>query len=78
MSTLTTTIRIPVTTRDRLNAQASERGISVAALLDEWSNSADRQAAFAEERAATRAEAVNPAVIDEDRDWQLADTDGID
>ncbi|MCB0925455.1 MAG: antitoxin [Mycobacterium sp.] len=77
MSTRTTTIRVPVTTRDRLNAQANERGISVAALLDEWSNSADREAAFAEERAATRAEAANPAVVNEERDWEMADTDGI-
>ena len=30
------------------------------------------------ERAATRAEAANPAVIEEDRDWEQADADGID
>lgn len=78
MSTPTTTIRVPVTTRDRLNAQARDRGISVVALLDEWSNRAEREAAFAEERAATRAEAANPAVIEEDRDWAQSDTDGID
>ncbi|WGI36172.1 antitoxin (plasmid) [Mycolicibacterium aubagnense] len=78
MSTPTTTIRVPVTTRDRLNAQARDRGISVVALLDEWSNRAERDAAFAAERAATLAEATNQAILEEDRDWEQTETDGLD
>lgn len=39
---------------------------------------AEREAAFAAERAATRAESTNPDVIDEDRDGEQADADGIE
>lgn len=78
MTTSTTTIRVPVPTRDRLNKQARDRGISLAALLDEWSKRAEREEAFAAERAATRAEANNPAVIAENRDWDQTAADGIE
>ncbi|BBZ00976.1 antitoxin [Mycolicibacterium chitae] len=78
MATATTTIRVPVTVRDRLAAQARERGVSVASLLEEWSARAEREAAFAAERAATLAEADDPNVADEERDWAQADADGLD
>ena len=77
MSALTTTIRVPVQTRDRLSTQARERGISVAALLTELAMRAERETIFRAERNATRAEAAVNAVRDEDRDWDDAVGDGL-
>ncbi|KAA8969736.1 antitoxin [Mycobacterium sp.] len=73
----TTTIRVPVQTRDRLAVQARERGISIAALLTELAARAEREEIFAAERDATRAEATLPAVRDENRDWDATVGDGI-
>lgn len=78
MASSSRTIRVSVTVRDRLAAQARGRGMSVAALLEEWSARAEREAAFAAERAATRAEAANPSVAAEDADWARTDGDGLD
>ncbi|MGV9799580.1 hypothetical protein ACWDTP_16165 [Mycobacterium sp. NPDC003449] len=39
---------------------------------------AEREAAFAAERSATRAEAANPDVLDENRDWEQTNGDGLD
>lgn len=78
MATDSTTIRVPVPTRDRLAAHARQRGISIAALLDELSDQAERQSAFEAERAATLADAQVPAVGEEDRDWDSTAGDGID
>jgi hypothetical protein len=77
MSTRTTTIRVPVQTRDRLAAQASERGISIAAFLTELASRAEREAIFRAERDATRAEATIAAVRGEDRDWDDVVADGL-
>ena len=77
MSTQTTTIRVPVPTRDRLAAQARERGISIAALLAELASRAEREAIYRAERDATCAEAAVPAVHDEERDWDHTVNDGI-
>jgi hypothetical protein len=77
MSTQTTTIRVPVQTRDRLAAQASERGISIAAFLTELASRAEREAIFRAERDATRAEATVAAVRGEDRDWDDVVADGL-
>ena len=44
MSTSTTTVRVSVQTRDRLAAQARERGMSISALLAELAGRADREA----------------------------------
>ena len=77
MSTRTTTIRVPVQTRDRLAAQARERGVSIAALLTELASRAEHDAIFRAERDATRAEATADAVRNEDRDWDRAVDDGI-
>lgn len=77
MSTSTTTIRVPVQTRDRLAAQARERGISIAALLTELAVNAEHEAIFRAERDATRAEATLQAVRDENRDWDTTVGDGL-
>ena len=50
----------------------------MATLLDDLSAQAERQAAFAAERAATLADADNAAVHDEDRDWDVVTGDGLD
>ncbi len=78
MSTSTTTVRVSVQTRDRLAAQARERGISISALLTELAGQVDREAMFSAEREATRAESAARAVRDEDQDWDAAAADGID
>lgn len=77
MSTHTTTIRVPVPTRDLLAAQARERGVSIAAFLTELASRAEREAIFRAERDATRAEAAVDAVRDEDRDWDDTVDDGL-
>jgi len=77
MSTPTTTIRVPVQTRDRLAAQARERGVSIAVLLTEFATRVEREAIFRAERDATRAEAALQAVRDENRDWDTTVGDGI-
>ena len=63
MSTQTTTIRVSVQTRDRLAAQARERGVSIAALLTELASHAEREAIFRAERETTRAEAATAVQI---------------
>ncbi|MGO8768970.1 type II toxin-antitoxin system antitoxin MazE7 [Mycobacterium sp.] len=77
MSTETTTIRVPVRTRDRLAAQADERGISVAALVTELADQAERDAVFAAEREYTRTAVLNPEVIEEQRLWENTLEDGV-
>lgn len=77
MSTPTTTVRLPVQTRDRLAAQARERGISVAALIAEFASRAERESIFRAEREAARLEAVDAAVHAEERDWDTAVGDGL-
>jgi hypothetical protein len=77
MSTATTTIRIPVQTRDRLAVQARARGISVPALLTELVAQFEREAIFRAERHVTRSEAAAEAVRDENRDWDSTIGDGI-
>ena len=73
----TTTIRVPIQTRDRLAAQARERGLSIAALLTELAARAEHEAIFRAERDATRAEAAVHAVDDEDREREHTIDDGI-
>lgn len=78
MSTESTTVRVSLRTRDRLAAQARERGVSISALLEELAAGADRDAIFRAEREATRAEAGIRAVREEDGDWADAAADGVD
>jgi hypothetical protein len=68
---------VSVQTRDRLAAQARERGVSIAALLTEMASHAEREAIFRAEREATRSEANAEAVENEDRDWDRTVDDGI-
>lgn len=77
MSTPTTTIRVSVETRNRLAAQARERGVSIAALLTELAMRTEHEAILRAERDATRADAVRHAVRDEDRDWDDTIGDGL-
>jgi post-segregation antitoxin (ccd killing protein) len=77
MSTHTTTIRVPVQTRDRLAAQARERGISISALLTELASEAERQAIFRAERDATHAEVTDSTARAEDREWEDTVGDGL-
>ncbi len=78
MATETTTVRVSLRTRDRLAAQARNRGVSISTLLEELAAGADREAIFRAEREATRAEAGNLAVRKEAGDWADAAADGID
>lgn len=71
------TIRVPTPTRDKLAAQARQRGISIAALLEDLAAQAERQAAFAAERKATLADAEMSEVQDEDLDWDDTTGDAI-
>ncbi len=77
MSTPTTTIRVSVQTRNRLAAQARERGVSIATLLTELASRAEHEAIFRAERDATRAEGAQQAVRDEHRDWDTTVGDGL-
>jgi post-segregation antitoxin (ccd killing protein) len=77
MSTKTTTIRVPRETRDRLAARARARGVSLSSLLTEFAARAERADAFRSEREAARADASNPEVGREERDWEAILEDGI-
>ena len=74
----TTTIRVSKTTRDRLAREAEERGMSLAALLEQIARQAERERIFASEREATRLDALNPDAIAEYELWDEAASDGID
>ena len=78
MSTESTTVRVSLLTRDRLAAQARERGVSISALLEELAAGADREAIFRAEREVTRAEAGDRTVREEEADWVDAAADDID
>ena len=78
MSTESTTVRVSFRTRDRLAAQARERGVSISTLLEELAAGADREAIYRAEREATRAEAGNHAVREEEGVWADTAADGID
>ncbi len=78
MSTPTTTIRVPIETRDRLAVQARARGVSIAALLTELAARTEREAILRAEREATRADAEKQPVRDEAADWDDTLDDGLD
>jgi hypothetical protein len=77
MSTATTTIRVPIRTRDRLAVQARERGVSIAALLTDLAARAENEAIFRAERDTARAEAALQVVQEENRDWDATVSDGL-
>jgi hypothetical protein len=77
MATETATIRVSRETRDRLAEQARVRGVSLSAMLAEFAQQAEREAAFRAEREASRAETGDAAVRAEEREWEAALGDGI-
>jgi len=78
MAVDTATIRVARDTRDLLAEQARERGISLAALLAEIARERARESLFESERQAIRADAQNPAVLEELHLWETTLADGID
>lgn len=75
--TATTTIRVPRETRDRLAAQARERGVSLSSLLTELARRVERADALRSEREATRADAARPDIATEERAWEAVLSDGF-
>lgn len=78
MATETATIRVARETRDLLAAQARERGVSLSSMLAELAREAERGAIFRAEREAARADAGDPAVRAEEREWEAPLGDGVD
>jgi len=74
----TATIRVNRETRDLLAHQASEKGISLSAMVTDLAHDAARKEAFSAEREATRADAGTAAVNAEERDWETTLGDGVD
>jgi hypothetical protein len=77
MSSDTATIRVPRETRDRLAAQAAERGVSVSSLLSEFARRAERLDALRSEREASRAEGEGSEGQAEERLWESVLGDGL-
>jgi uncharacterized protein (DUF1778 family) len=78
MATETATIRVTRETRDLLAQQASERGVSLSAMLSDLAIDGAREAIFRAERDATRADAGVAAAKAEDREWAATLGDGVD
>jgi uncharacterized protein (DUF1778 family) len=78
MAADTATIRVTRETRDLLARQASDRGVSLSAMLSELAHDAAREAIFRAERDATRADAGIAAVKAEDREWETTLGDVVD
>jgi hypothetical protein len=78
MATETATIRVTRETRDLLARQASERGVSLSAMLSELARDVAREAVFRSEREASRADAGSGEVRAEEREWEAALGDGVD
>lgn len=77
MTTETATIRVTRETRDLLAQQASERGVSLSAMLSDLAHDVAREAIFRAERDATRADVGLAAVKAEDREWEATIGDGL-
>lgn len=77
MATETATIRVARATRDLLAEQARERGISLSTMLAELAASAARDALFASEREASRADDSSRDVLAEERAWEATLGDGV-
>jgi predicted kinase len=78
MAAETATIRVTRETRDLLAQQATERGVSLSAMLADLAHDVAREAIFRAERGATRADAGVAAVEAEDREWEATLGDGVD
>jgi hypothetical protein len=77
MATETATIRVTRETRDLLAQQASERGVSLSAMLADLARDVARDAIFRSERDASRADAGSSEVRAEEREWEAALGDGV-
>jgi hypothetical protein len=75
MAVDTATIRVARGTRDLLAEQAREQGISLAVLLAKIAREREIEAIFESERQATRADAQNPAALEEMRLWEATPED---
>jgi hypothetical protein len=78
MATETTTIRVTRETRDLFARQASERGVSLSAMLAELAQDVAREAIFRSERDAVRADSDSRNAAAEEREWEAALGDGVD
>ncbi len=78
MAAETATIRVTRVTRDLLANQASERGVSLSAMLADLAHDVAREAIFRAERDATRADAGATAAKAEDHEWEATLGDGVD
>jgi hypothetical protein len=78
MASQTATIRVTRETRDLLAAQASERGLSLAALLAEIADERRRELVWRSEREANRMDARNSDAQVDARDWEATLEDGLD
>ncbi len=77
MASKTATIRVTQETRDLFAALATERGLSLAALLAEIADERRRQAMWRSEREASRIDGQNPDAQGEARDWEATLEDGL-
>lgn len=77
MAVETATIRVTRETRDLLAEQATERGVSLSAMLTELARDVAREAVFRSEREAVRRDAAERGVHREERDWEATLGDGI-
>lgn len=78
MATETATIRVSKETRDKLAAQARERGLSLAAMLTRVARAGEREALYAAERRATVRDLSRPEVAREEAEWAGTDADGVE
>lgn len=78
MAAETATIRVTRETRDLLAAQARERGVSLASMLADLAREVEREFVLRSERDAARADAGQPHVSAEEREWDAVLGDGID
>jgi hypothetical protein len=78
MAAATATIRVTRQTRDLLAQQARERGVSLAAMLEDMARDGARQAALRSEREAARADASDRGARDAARAWDATLADGLD
>ncbi len=78
MAAETRTIRVARATRDLLAEQARERGLSLAALLDEIADQRRREAIWRSEYEANRIDEQNADAQAELREWEGTLGDGLD
>ncbi len=78
MATETATIRVARSTRDQLAEQARLRGVSLASLLADIAREREAELVWSAEREASRIDAANPAVAEEDHAWESTLADGLD